>query len=87
MATFSTRQRGNNEQPKEASTKKGPVKSEASTSETKDEFWETLKSQYNAQLVSLRELFSETWNDEDLLSVLQEVQGDLEIAISRISEG
>jgi hypothetical protein len=52
-----------------------------------DEIIEQKKVKYRSQLISLRELFSSTWPDADLVSVLDEVDGDLEIAISRISEG
>ncbi|GAB5591745.1 RNAPII degradation factor [Umbelopsis nana] len=45
-----------------------------------------LKVQYGTQLSTLKELFSE-WSDEDLLFALQEVDGDLELAAVRISEG
>jgi len=78
MATNST-QRQADQKPQEL---KKPVKQEST-----DDYLAPLKSQYQSQLHSLRELFSETWNDDDLISVLQEVQGDLEIAIVRISEG
>lgn len=47
----------------------------------------TLKTTYSSQLKHLKELFSDNWKVEDLISVLQEVQGDLDVAISRISEG
>jgi hypothetical protein len=52
-----------------------------------DDFLASAKALYRTQLKSLRELFSSTWNDDDLVSVLQEVQGDLDVAIARISEG
>lgn len=45
-----------------------------------------LKSKYASQLSTLRELFAD-WSDEDLLFALQEVDGDLDLAIDRISEG
>ncbi len=47
----------------------------------------SMKTRYHIQLASLRELFSALWNDDDLVAVLQEVNGDLETAIARISEG
>lgn len=47
----------------------------------------TSTSIYSAQLSSLQELFSQTWDDDDLTAVLNEVGGDLEVAIARISEG
>lgn len=45
-----------------------------------------LKQKYNVQLSSLKELFSE-WTEEDLLFTLQDTDGDLDLAIDRISEG
>jgi hypothetical protein len=42
---------------------------------------------YASQLAMLRELFSATWNDDDLVAVLTELGGDLETTIARISEG
>ena len=45
-----------------------------------------LKSKYASQLSTLRELFAD-WSDEDLLFAIQEVDGDLDLAIDRISEG
>lgn len=45
-----------------------------------------LKSRYASQLATLRELFAD-WSDDDLLFALQEVEGDLDLAIDRISEG
>lgn len=45
-----------------------------------------LKSRYSSQLATLRELFAD-WSDDDLLFALQEVEGDLDLAIDRISEG
>lgn len=45
-----------------------------------------LKAKYNSQLSTLKELFSD-WTEEDLLFTLQDADGDLELAIDRISEG
>lgn len=45
-----------------------------------------LKGKYSQELDTLRSIF-ETWTDNDLISVLEEAQGDLELAIGRISEG
>ncbi|KAI9492727.1 hypothetical protein BDB00DRAFT_883374 [Zychaea mexicana] len=45
-----------------------------------------LKSKYSSQLSTLRELFTE-WTDDDLLFAIQEADGDLEVAVDRISEG
>jgi hypothetical protein len=45
-----------------------------------------LKSKYSSQLSTLKELFSE-WTEEDLIFTLQDADGDLELAIDRISEG
>ena len=38
------------------------------------------------ELVTLKELFAD-WNEEDLLSALEESNGDLQIAITRITDG
>lgn len=45
-----------------------------------------LKSKHSAKLPTLKVLFSE-WSDDDLLFVLEEANGDLDLAIDRISEG
>ncbi len=42
---------------------------------------------FASHLATLRELFSASWNDDDLLAVLTELNGDLLTAIARISEG
>ena len=42
---------------------------------------------YQESLSMLKELFQETWCEDDLLAVLEEFDGDLETVISRISEG
>lgn len=45
-----------------------------------------LKSKYSAKLPTLKVLFSD-WSDDDLLFVLDEANGDLDLTIDRISEG
>ncbi|KAI8973656.1 hypothetical protein BDF20DRAFT_1002578 [Mycotypha africana] len=45
-----------------------------------------LKSKYSAKLPTLKVLFAD-WSDEDLLFVLEEANGDLDLTIDRISEG
>ncbi|CCJ30162.1 unnamed protein product, partial [Pneumocystis jirovecii] len=45
-----------------------------------------LKAQYHRQLASCKELFPD-WTEEDILYVIQEVSGDFEMAVARISEG
>ena len=68
----------------------GTTKSASSSSSISvkdDSYLGRLKSQFAVQLRSLRELFSADWNDEDLIAVLQEVEGDLETAITQIAEG
>ncbi|KAJ3284076.1 RNAPII degradation factor [Borealophlyctis nickersoniae] len=45
-----------------------------------------LKQQYPEELQSLKTLFGD-WSDHDLLATLEEVRGDLDLAIGRISEG
>ncbi|KAG2192996.1 hypothetical protein INT47_002547 [Mucor saturninus] len=57
-----------------------------STSERAQSDFKKLKSKYTSQLSTLRELFTE-WTEEDLLFTLQDADGDLELAIDRISEG
>lgn len=58
----------------------------ARRNEPLDEETKKLKAKYSSSLSTLRELFP-TWNDEDLLSVLAETQGDLEATVARIAEG
>lgn len=57
-----------------------------STPERAQSDFKKLKSKYNSQLSTLKELFTE-WTEEDLLFTLQDADGDLELAIDRISEG
>ena len=45
-----------------------------------------LRSKYTHQLSVIQELFPD-WSDEDLLFALQESNGDVELAVGRISEG
>jgi hypothetical protein len=45
-----------------------------------------LKKKYSQELVTLRAIF-EAWSDMDLIACLEEAQGDLQLAIGRISEG
>lgn len=46
----------------------------------------SLRAQYRQALPSLTELFPD-WSHNDLLFVMDECQGDLDLAITRISEG
>lgn len=57
-----------------------------STTERAQSDLKKLKSKYSSQLSTLKELFTE-WTDDDLLFTLQDADGDLELAIDRISEG
>lgn len=45
-----------------------------------------LKKQYSTQLGRLREMFPD-WSTENLLTTLQENNGDLQAAATKISEG
>jgi len=44
------------------------------------------RAQFNEPIVQLQAIFPD-WNEEDLISVLEEVRGDVELAVARISEG
>lgn len=46
----------------------------------------SLRAQFRHSLSSLTELFPE-WSQDDLLFVMDECQGDLDLAITRITEG
>lgn len=46
----------------------------------------TLSHLYKSSLPSLTELFPD-WSQDDLIFVMDECQGDLHVAIARISEG
>lgn len=46
----------------------------------------SLRSKYSSQLSTAKELFPD-WTDEDILFALQEANGDVEVAIVRMSEG
>ena len=45
-----------------------------------------LKKQYSAKLNTIKEMFPD-WTDDDIVFALQEMGGDLERTIERISEG
>ncbi|KAG0174782.1 RNAPII degradation factor [Apophysomyces sp. BC1034] len=45
-----------------------------------------LQNKYSSQLSTLKELFTD-WSDEDLLFAIKDADGDLELAVDRISEG
>ncbi|KAG1051605.1 hypothetical protein G6F43_006197 [Rhizopus delemar] len=60
------------------------TRNKSSSSEQND--LKKLKSKHSAKLPTLKVLFSE-WSDDDLLFVLEEANGDLDLAIDRISEG
>jgi len=44
------------------------------------------KAQFNEPIAQLQAIFSH-WKEEDLISVLEEVKDDVELAVARISEG
>ncbi|KAK9371284.1 hypothetical protein V1509DRAFT_650890 [Lipomyces kononenkoae] len=56
------------------------------SSASMDETIQSLKAQYSTGLQSLSELFPD-WSEEDLLYLLSETAGDIEIAVARITEG
>ncbi|KAI8997210.1 hypothetical protein BDB01DRAFT_770269 [Pilobolus umbonatus] len=60
------------------------TRTKSSSSELND--LKKLKSKYSATLPTLKVLFSD-WSDDDLLFVLDEANGDLDLTIDRISEG
>ena len=61
---------------------KGPAFEDAA----EDEDLKALRSSYSDQLPILSELFPD-WTDADLLSTLKDANGDMELAITRITEG
>lgn len=63
---------------------KGRSPSGLSSSEQND--MKKLKSKHASKLNTLKELFTD-WSDEDLLFAIEEANGDLEVAVDRISEG
>ena len=62
----------------------GPSQRKQSTKNTND--IKTLRNQHRGALPSLTELFPD-WSQDDLLFVMDECGGDLDLAITRISEG
>lgn len=67
------------------------MSSQASRSKGEESFPEpqelkNLKAKYASQLATLKELFPE-WSDDDLLFAIEDANGDLELAVDRISEG
>jgi hypothetical protein len=51
-----------------------------------DDGLKAAKKQFNQPLSQLQAIFPE-WKEDDLLSVLEEARGDVELAVARISEG
>jgi CUE domain len=45
-----------------------------------------LKKKYGSKVGTIKELFPE-WTDEDAVFALQETDGDLEVAVGRITDG
>lgn len=78
-----------------AGTRNGPAAFHSSSQHQQDqdslaapdtEEVRALRSKYSDKLDMIRELFPD-WTDEDLLFALQEANGELELAVGRISEG
>jgi hypothetical protein len=42
---------------------------------------------YSEELQTLVQVYAEAYNEEDLLAVLEDCRGDLQLAFDRISEG
>lgn len=51
-----------------------------------DEEAAALRSKYSTQLATTKELFPD-WHDDDILQAIQDANGDVQVAILRISEG
>jgi hypothetical protein len=45
-----------------------------------------VKSKYSPEISTLKDIFPE-WSEMDLMAVIEEAQGDLALAVSRITEG
>jgi len=56
------------------------------SSSQNDNYLKKLRDQYINQLTQLSSIFP-NWKDQDLLMTLEDVGGDLELAINRITEG
>ncbi|TPX45032.1 hypothetical protein SeLEV6574_g04138 [Synchytrium endobioticum] len=52
-----------------------------------DESFAKLTIKYGQSLHTLKQVFASEWSDHDLLTILDEVQGDVDTAIDRISQG
>lgn len=77
----------NNSHPKHRH-QNGPKKSQQSAGDADEPVPAGLPKGLAESLKILKQLFSEQqWTDDDLVSVLMEVNGDLDTAIGRISEG
>jgi len=51
-----------------------------------EDYLKNLRDQYISQLTQLKPIFQD-WQEQDLLMTLEDVGGDLELAINRITEG
>ncbi|WFD21696.1 RNAPII degradation factor [Malassezia equina] len=69
-----------------ASRRRAAARGRSTASEDDTEQVRALRAKYPTQLAMLSELFP-TWSDEDLLFVLQESGGEVEVAVGRISDG
>lgn len=67
-------------------TDKDDTKPPAGSLATEQQDLKELKSKFGSQLSTLKELFPE-WSDDDLLFAIRDAEGDLELAVDRISEG
>jgi len=56
------------------------------SSSQNDNYLKKLRDQYINQLTQLKAIFP-NWEDQDLLMTLEDVGGDLELAITRIADG
>jgi hypothetical protein len=45
------------------------------------------KKLHKEELSTLKELFQDSWSEDDLLAVIEEFNGDLDLIVSRITEG
>ena len=72
--------------PRTSNRRRGQRRGGAKPAAEETELVRALREKYPTQLAMLSELFPE-WTDEDLLMVLQESGGEVELAVGRISDG
>ena len=80
------RPRGSQRSSRNVTPAENPTPTTTTTSVNESDEFRALRRKYAEKLTTIKEMFP-TWSDEDILSLLSELNGSLEVAVTRISEG